>query len=332
VFAAVSSVVTNCVLTGNSAEYGGGVNGGTLYNCALTGNRAFMGGGACGGTLYNCTLTGNSAEAQYIWGWYGGAGGGAYGSTLYNCTLSNNSASWPAYFGGGGGANACSLYNCIVYFNQGGNWSGGTFAHSCTTPLPPGAGNMAADPRFVNPSAGNFRLRPDSPCIDAGTDLPGLLSSDIAGLPRPLDGDGDGQAIPDMGAYEFDPRTVVPSDWFAQHNLDASDPYVLSVNPDDDGQTSFQEWLAGTDPRDPLSFFRIEAVDAGPPVKLSYQSLLDRVYSLYAASELAGGSGGSTLWVPVPSQLNLPGSGGVDSLTDTNASPHRFYRVGVQLP
>jgi len=73
------------------------------------------------------------------------------------------------------------------------------------------------------------------------------------------------------------------------HNLEASDPYVLSGNPDNDVQTSFQEWLAGTDPRDSLSFFRIEAVDAGPPVRRFYQGLTGRVYSLYAASELAGG-------------------------------------------
>ena len=57
------------------------------------------------------------------------------------------------------------------------------------------------------------------------------------------------------------------------------------------GQTGLQEWLAGADPRDPLSFFRLEAVDAGPPVSLFYQGLTGRVYSLYAASEPAAGSG-----------------------------------------
>ena len=98
------------------------------------------------------------------------------------------------------------------------------------------------------------------------------------------------------------------------------------------GQTGLQEWLAGTDPCDPLSFFRIEAGDAGPPVKLFYRSLNGRVYSLYVASELAGGSGGATLWAPVPGQVKLPGSGGLDSLTDAHAPPPRFYRVGAELP
>jgi hypothetical protein len=48
-----------------------------------------------------------------------------------------------------------------------------------------------------------FRLRPDSPCIDAGSnqDSP---DEDREGRKRPLDG-GRGMRV-DLGAYEFDPR------------------------------------------------------------------------------------------------------------------------------
>ena len=58
---------------------------------------------------------------------------------------------------------------------------------------------------FVDAASGDYRLRPGSPCIDAGTNLSALVSSDLNGLPRPLDGNRDGVAGYDMGAYEFNP-------------------------------------------------------------------------------------------------------------------------------
>jgi hypothetical protein len=80
----------------------------------------------------------------------------------------------------------CSLptYSCI----QG--WTGG------------GEGNLTADPCFVSPSSGNYRLASASPCIDAGE--PGgitLPERDLAGNHRVQYG-GQRFAV-DMGVYEF---------------------------------------------------------------------------------------------------------------------------------
>ena len=77
-----------------------------------------------------------------------------------------------------------------------------------------GVGNIDVDPMFVSPAGpdgdpstvgdNDYRLSPGSPCIDTG-DSSNLLCTDldIQRSPRLLDGLLDGNAITDMGAYEF---------------------------------------------------------------------------------------------------------------------------------
>lgn len=61
------------------------------------------------------------------------------------------------------------------------------------------AGSIFADPE-LNLTGG---LKVTSPAIDAGFELG--LSTDVNGLSRPVDGNGDGVAAPDIGAVEFQP-------------------------------------------------------------------------------------------------------------------------------
>jgi hypothetical protein len=76
----------------------------------------------------------------------------------------------------------------------------------------PGAGNINADPKFVDGAGGDLRLQSGSPCIDRGNNyidyfpiVPGfqlLPSTDLDGNWRIVDGNGDGTPTVDMGAYE----------------------------------------------------------------------------------------------------------------------------------
>ena len=66
--------------------------------------------------------------------------------------------------GAGGGVYASAATNCIVADNSatqnGANYdASSTLAYSCATPLPPGPGNLDADPAFVNTNGwSNLRL------------------------------------------------------------------------------------------------------------------------------------------------------------------------------
>lgn len=58
-------------------------------------------------------------------------------------------------------------------------------------------GNMAANPRFLDAAGGNYRLRSDSPCINAGANQDWMHTGvDLDGQPRLY------RTLVDLGAYE----------------------------------------------------------------------------------------------------------------------------------
>lgn len=66
--------------------------------------------------------------------------------------------------------------------------------------FPLGPRSRVVDPRFVNAPAADLRLAAASPGIDSGT--PTSYSTDVTGSVVPRDGDADGVAAADRGAYE----------------------------------------------------------------------------------------------------------------------------------
>jgi hypothetical protein len=80
--------------------------------------------------------------------------------------------------------------------------SGNGTNYAGTSDLTGISGNIGGVPLFVDAAERNYRLQSDSPAIDAGSNLL-APPMDFDSLPRPIDGNGDGVQIADIGAYEY---------------------------------------------------------------------------------------------------------------------------------
>lgn len=120
---------------------------------------------------------------------------------------------------------------------------------------------------FVNP-AGDFHLKTNSPAIDRGGVL-AAVTNDADGIARPLDGDNDGGARRDIGAYEY----VHPA-----------------ADSDRDQMPDAAEIAAGTDPVNLLSRLQMRAVvAAGTNLVLCWDSTPGRVYAIGRSAALPSG-------------------------------------------
>ncbi len=197
--------VTNSTISNNTAENGGGIyiaaGTVTIDNSTISGNAATNGRGggidsqAGNTTISNSTITGNAVTWS---GSDGGCGissyGGSTSTTLSNTIVSGNSCSGDAHD---------ADYGIVDSFHSNGNNLIGTTNSS--------AFNQSGDQTNVtNPmldpladNGGNTQthaLQTGSPAIDVGANCG---AADQRGVSRPQDGNNDGSAVCDIGAFEL---------------------------------------------------------------------------------------------------------------------------------
>jgi nitrous oxidase accessory protein NosD len=204
----------------------------TITNNIISGNFAGAGGGIL---IHSTTFSRTRIDQNLIVGNQANLGGaiiaaGLTGERLINNTIVNNDTAQGAgvFLATSSSFDGSSVKNNIIVaeqnqtavdcsiatfasiefaFNNVFSPQGSAYGPSCG--LLDLTENISANPNFADESVGNYQLRLGSPSIDAGTNLvQGLPATDLNGDPRVVDGDADGVAVIDMGAFEYNGRPI----------------------------------------------------------------------------------------------------------------------------
>ena len=189
--------ISNCVISGNSAVWGGGAYQGNLTDCFLAGNNAEHGGATYQSLNNSCIISNNQAT---------GYGGGCTGGSLDRCQVMRNQATY------GGGVSSCALSNSAVVFNlasYGGGVQGDSFQNfhlsHCTIAgneaLVEGGGACSMDPSYWSDISSSILYDNMAP---KGANYSGTLMNFYNSCTLP---------VPDEGSDNFDADPLFAGDF-----------------------------------------------------------------------------------------------------------------------
>lgn len=225
-FAAGTPTISGNVIVNNTTDLQGGglhfanISDASVVQNIIAGNAAGWGGGiywlvpsgARGPRLVNNTIVGNlSPNGSAVF-----ADGFDVSTVLYNNLIIASLGQTALFCGNFNDTNPPILRSNDVYSAEGAAYGGICSDQTGNN------GNLSVDPMLRDPAGGDLHPVAGSAVVDSGDNsAPDLPDEDLDGNDRVVDGDGDGTAVVDLGAFEAGP--VIP------------ETYLVNTTGDDDG-------------------------------------------------------------------------------------------------
>jgi hypothetical protein len=105
-----------------------------------------------------------------------------------------------------------------------------------------------------------------------------------------------------------------------------SDPGDRDTDADGDTMSNWQEYVAGTEPTNALSYLKVESLVPGQPASLQFEAVSNRTYTVQFTDDLTAGP-----WLRL-ADLPAYATNRTVTVSDPQAIPNRFYRLITPRP